>query len=440
MATSYGQYTFVTLAEVKDYLTINSNTHDGRLSNLISFACGAVENYIGREVKSNVYTEVFDGGTQGIFVDRLPVNNVKQVTEYDGSRYADLVGPATDGSYVNEDWEDSNVTAAGVAKLGTRIKKFGQSSIKFDGAGDYVTVTDPDSDNPKFDYSTSDFTIEGQFRLDLLNNTKCLVSQVKDADNFYALRYNSSVGLQFDVYSGGTQVMNLAHGTTTGYAANSNTFMHVAVARSGGNIRLFRDGSNVAGITTANTMPTVGASYDVELGRLNLTATEEMTGYVDEVRVTFNKARYTTDFTAPKYPFTTDNDTTVLIHFNGTNNSTALQDDAVRDPDYVWIQDTGEIQRYVSGATQGRQKISLINTPTWANYPKAVKVTYDGGYSTIPNDLQVATMDYIKLLFKQTEANQRLNLQGEGSSQFNLAASGWPPHIRRILDMYRIPF
>ena len=50
MATSYGEYTFVTLAETKDYLSITSNTHDGRLSNLIGFACGAVENYIGREV------------------------------------------------------------------------------------------------------------------------------------------------------------------------------------------------------------------------------------------------------------------------------------------------------------------------------------------------------------------------------------------------------
>ena len=234
--------------------------------------------------------------------------------------------------------------------------------------------------------------------------------------------------------------MNLAHGTTTGYAANSNTFMHVAVARSGTRTRLFRDGNELAGITTSNAMPTIGTSYDVELGRLNLTATEEMTGYADEVRVSFNKARYTTDFTAPEYPFATDNDTTVLVHFNGTNNSTSLQDDAVRDPDYVWIGDTGEIQRYVSGATEGRQKISIINTPMWANYPKAVKVTYNGGYVTVPNDLKLATMDFLKTLFKQTEANQRFNLQGEGGSQFNLASSGWPPHVRRILDMYRIPF
>ncbi len=106
MATSYGEYTFVTLAETKDYLSITSNTHDGRLSNLIGFACGAVENYIGREVKSNVYTEVFDGGTQSVFVERLPVNNVKQVTEYDGNRYADLVGRSKDGRFVNQKGDD----------------------------------------------------------------------------------------------------------------------------------------------------------------------------------------------------------------------------------------------------------------------------------------------------------------------------------------------
>ena len=441
MATSYGQYTYITLAEVKDYLSISSNTHDARLSNLINFSCGAVENYIGREVKSNVYTETFDGGPQAVFVSRLPMNNVKQVTEYDGNRYAELVGPATDGSYVNQDWEDSNVTAEGGATLRTRIKKFGESSVKLDGAGDYVTINDPDSNNPKFEYETSDFTIEGQFRLNLLNNNKSLVSQVKNADNFYSLRYNSSVGLQFDVYSGGTQTMNLAHGTTTGYAANANSFMHVAVSRSGNDVNLYRDGSRLATISTSNSMPTIGTSYDVELGRQNLDSTEETTGYIDEVRISFDKARYTgATFTAPAYPFSTDNDTTVLIHFNGTNNSTAIQDDAVRDPDYVWVGDTGEVQRNVSGATQGRQKISVIGTPMWANYPKAVKVTYDGGYATIPQDLKTATMDYLKTLYKQTEANQRFSLQGESGSQFNLAASGWPPHVRRILDMYRIPF
>ena len=187
-------------------------------------------------------------------------------------------------------------------------------------------------------------------------------------------------------------------------------------------------------------MPTIGTSYDVELGRLNLTATEEMTGYVDELRISFNKARYTTDFVAEKYPFSTDNDTTVLINFDGSNQSTSLKDISQSDPDFVWFKDTGEVQRNLDGATEGRQKISVINTPMWRNYPKAVKVTYDGGYSSVPKDIQVATMDYAKMLFKQTEADQRFSLQGEGKSQFNLGASGWPPHVRRILDLYRIPF
>ena len=67
-------------------------------------------------------------------------------------------------------------------------------------------------------------------------------------------------------------------------------------------------------------------------------------------------------------------------------------------------------------------------------------VEIDERYSDVPNDLKVATMDYIKMLYKQTEANQRFGLQGESGGQFDLASSGWPPHVRRILDMYRIPF
>ena len=47
MSSNYGKYPYVTLAQIKNYLNITSSNEDARLSNLISFACGAVENYIG---------------------------------------------------------------------------------------------------------------------------------------------------------------------------------------------------------------------------------------------------------------------------------------------------------------------------------------------------------------------------------------------------------
>ena len=51
-----GRYPYVTLAQVKSYLSINSTTHDGTLSNIISYATGVVEHYIGQQVFCLLYT------------------------------------------------------------------------------------------------------------------------------------------------------------------------------------------------------------------------------------------------------------------------------------------------------------------------------------------------------------------------------------------------
>ena len=48
-----GKFPYVTLAKVKDYLSISSNTHDGTLTNAISYATAVVEHYIGQEVLAN---------------------------------------------------------------------------------------------------------------------------------------------------------------------------------------------------------------------------------------------------------------------------------------------------------------------------------------------------------------------------------------------------
>lgn len=88
----------VTLEEVKDYLEITSTGHDGRLANIINYASKAVETYCGREFAANTYTEYHDGGTPSIFLERIPVNNVTVVAEYDGTNYANLNGPNSDGS------------------------------------------------------------------------------------------------------------------------------------------------------------------------------------------------------------------------------------------------------------------------------------------------------------------------------------------------------
>lgn len=88
--SKFGQFPYVSLGTAKEYLEINSDTHDNLISNVLFYATGIVENYIGMEILSNTYVEYHDGGSSCVFVNRIPINNVTEVAEYDGTQYVPL--------------------------------------------------------------------------------------------------------------------------------------------------------------------------------------------------------------------------------------------------------------------------------------------------------------------------------------------------------------
>lgn len=92
----------VTLAETKDYLQINSNTYDSKLSNIITYVSGLVESYCSRQFSaSNVTYEYQDGGYSFVFIKNPPINNVWSVAEYNGIEYVPLLDPPSDGGLPN---------------------------------------------------------------------------------------------------------------------------------------------------------------------------------------------------------------------------------------------------------------------------------------------------------------------------------------------------
>lgn len=92
----------VTLAEVKDYLTISSTTSDAKLANLIVYASGLIESYCSRDLTAaNVSYEYHDGGLPYVFVNNPPINNVWSIAEYDGNQYVPLVSPPIGGGLPN---------------------------------------------------------------------------------------------------------------------------------------------------------------------------------------------------------------------------------------------------------------------------------------------------------------------------------------------------
>jgi len=428
---------YVSLGEVKEYLQINSNTYDTRISNLISYACSVVESYVGREIKNNVYTELYNGGTSQVFVSRLPLNSVKSITEYDGSTHKTLIGPSSDGSFVSGDFDTSTITSTAILK--TRRKKFGESSVYFNGSA-FISANDPETGNPKFDFQSDDFTIEGWFRFEDLSNTKAMVSR-GDANTKIELSYSPYLGVNFRALNSDTEVANVHHFTSTSstssyYVPKANSFSHYALSREDNNIRLFIDGSLIKTQSTSNSLPSISTSTPLYLGKTGVTGSENyFKGYIDEFRITID-AKYTNTFTAPTIPNATDENTVLLLHFNGTNNNSALKDDSRTTPEYIWDSETGGIKRYNAGVL-GVTDISVIPETTFRNFPRGVKVTYDAGFTIIPRDIKVATLDYIKILHKQTQENAGFSLQGESGKSHGLSAN-FPPHIRRVLEMYRV--
>jgi hypothetical protein len=72
---------------------------------------------------------------------------------------------------------------------------------------------------------------------------------------------------------------------------------------------------------------------------------------------------------------------------------------------------------------------------------KAVKVVYTAGYSSCPEDLKLAIFDLVKYYLKD-ERKERMSIGGatiENPVSTSLRNNtGFPDHIKRVLDMYKV--
>lgn len=419
---------YITLAEVKNYLKINSTEHDSRFANLITFACSVIESYCGRDFSANTYTEVFDGGTSSVFVKNIPINSVHEVLEYDGYAYSVLEGPAADASILNRNFTNKSVSSSQGFTLDSRYKKFGLTAGKFDGTSGYLSVSN--SDDFWFDHSA--FAIEGWFRFDNFSANQTLVSQVSDSNNYWKVYYDTSRGITFQAKQSGTIVADVADESTSGYT--SNTFTHILVSRDETETcRIFRNGGIVGSAVVANSLPNISSS--LELGRQNLTDKQYFKGHMEEIRLSLSSSRQTANFTPQTYAYSSDENTTLLLHFNGSKGSSSTRDSSGTPEQYAWYPETGEITRFV-GENAGRETLTILGAMKFNNYTRGVKITYNGGYVNIPADIKLATLDYVKELHKGLES-RAVSLQGESLTAFDFTG-GFAPHIRRVLDLYRI--
>jgi hypothetical protein len=412
----------ISLPEIKDFLSIKSANveEDGRLSNIAVQVSSLVTSYCGREFLANTYTEYFDGGRASVFIANPPINYVSEVAHFDGREYLLLGGPNASGQPIIKEGAAHYITMYGNPLVKTRVKKFGRSSLRLDGAS-YLTA----SSNEDWDLGVDDFTVELYARFDSLSGMQTLVRS-GNANSYWSfgVDFNSN-GLIFNVVENGNEICNVSQASTTSYSANQ--FYHLAVSRNSTGFYLAKEGSILT--TQSNSVSIPNYETGVDIGKY-------MTGYIDNLRITHD-ARYVSSYTTAGYPPATDEDTKLLLRFDGSNDTTSFADLSRTVNEFAFYPVTGEIT-FDTGDGGGTPELSFFRPLKFRNYPNGVRVIYNGGFLTIPDDLKLAVLEMIKVIYKGRGGSERVSFQGESTWSHRLSIDDFPPQVRRVMNLYRL--
>jgi hypothetical protein len=176
------------------------------------------------------------------------------------------------------------IVGVGTAQISTAQSRFGGSSLLCDGNGDYVY----DNSVSQLFIDTSDYTIEGWFYTAETGVVRDLITW--GLTPYWNIWKNATNQLIFSI-NGADRI--------TGGTFTPNTWNHVAVSRQSGTNRLFLNGALI-GSYVDNTSVTAGV---VRIGHYPGADASAFNGYIDEVRITTDVARYTGAFTAPTSEF-----------------------------------------------------------------------------------------------------------------------------------------
>ena len=207
----------------------------------------------------------------------------------------------------------TGLSAISGAVIDTAQSKFGGSSLSVGATNGRRVEAQYDS---RFDFGTNqDFTIEAWVRSDgSWSSDRFVISSDTSGGYFFGLRNGTDFGWG---RNGVAWDYNTAHGMST------DTWYHVAWVRSGSDLYLFVDGTQIG------TTQTSSQTYDLNNGKLNLGAQGSAYAWscwIDEIRIS-KTARYTSNFTKATGPFINDENTLLLVHANGTDDSTYFEDD-----------------------------------------------------------------------------------------------------------------
>jgi len=198
-------------------------------------------------------------------------------------------------TFVDSSQYGRTVTVVADAQHDTAQKKFGASSILFDGTGDYIHV--PDS--TEWDFSR-DFTLECWFRLATVSVNNPLLSKATAAawsGTSWSVRVKTDNKVNLEVSNNGGSGVSISGSTTI----LVNTWYHVAAIRNATNFDLYINGTSEANATSTLTIENTSGTVQIGSG-VNPSPTQYLDGWIDEVRIS-NVARWDANFTPSTSPY-----------------------------------------------------------------------------------------------------------------------------------------
>ena len=331
-----------------DIFLLNARRLSDHSSNVLNVVDGFVDDFQDGSTQNNTAIDI--SGSSNIAHD----NTSKYWQNARGSAGQTSTFPfTTESNYIQQEWTNTNLSTSQmtVVSVGHTVNSTGggeypisnsNAKIKTSGTtsgsvsvspkigsamgyfdnGDKLTIPE----HAAFIFGAGNYTIEAWLNLDHLTSSGDMgIIQLLREESAYnwSLYYHDSGKFKYEMKPSGSNTATLLDTSTT---LAAGTWYHVAVVRNGTTTSLYLNGTSEDSATWDYTMRDDSGSADEEIGIGHHVAATFFHGWMDEMRVSKGVARYTANFTPSTSPFTSDSNTSLLLHFEGSDDSTTFTD------------------------------------------------------------------------------------------------------------------